>query len=142
MKKILVVPAIPHIDWDITNQYPTTMYYTQMEHEELIKVANALKAKYPETDIIVDGSDWYGICWQTLDGDDVVEDDMQGMLIDDNGLIWLTEVDIYADGMLVVAYSDLLKVLNIQPKETMRIEDLLKESKLDLDKVLEGNTEG
>lgn len=139
MKKILVVPAIPYVNWDSVNHSPINIYYNEMEREELLKVVDALKSKYSETEIVIDGSDWYGTYWQVPSVSDYYGDSPRKWT-DEDELIWDNQIDMYADDILVVAYSDLLKDLHMQPKETMCIEDLLEEPRLDLDKVLEGNT--
>lgn len=140
MKKIIVVPAIPYVNWDSVNHSPINIYYNEMEREELLKVVDALKSKYSETEIVIDGSDWYGTYWQVPSVSDYYGDSPQKWT-DEDGLIWDNQIDMYADDMLVVAYSDLLKDLHMQPKETMCIEDLLEEPRLDLDKMVEDNTE-
>ena len=99
-----------------------------------------MKKKYPEIEIIIDGSDWYGTYWQVPSVSDYYGDSPRKWT-DEDGLIWNNQIDMYADDMLVVAYSDLLKDLHMQPKETIYIEDLLGEPRLDLDKMVEDNTE-
>lgn len=141
MKKILIVPAIPYINWDSINHSPINIYYNEMEREELIKIVDILKKKYPEIDIIIDGSDWYGTYWQTPSSVSDYYGDSPQKWTDEDGLIWDNQIDMYADDMLVVAYSDLLKDLHMQPKEYAYIEDLLEEPRLDLDKMVEDNTE-
>lgn len=141
MKKIIVVPAIPYVNWDSVNHSPINIYYNEMEREELIKIVDVLKSKYPEMDIIIDGSDWYGTYWQMpSDNDDCNEEDVRTIWTDEDGLIWNSQISLYTDNMFIVAYSDLLKDLHMQPKEYVYIEDLLEEPRLDLDKVIEENT--
>ena len=142
MKKILLVPAIPYINWDSINHSPINIYYNEMEREELIKIVDILKGKYPEINIIIDGSDWYGTYWQTPSSSvsDYYGEDTRKWT-DEDGLIWDNQISLYEDDTLIVAYSDLLKDLHMQPKETMCIEDLLEEPRLDLDKMVEDNTE-
>ena len=101
-KTFLLIPAIPYEHPDDTSG---TTYYNRMEEEEVVKIVNRFKELYPETEILIDGSDdWYDTYWQ-LPNNDYEYDGLPTIKSwkDKNDFTWLNDPDY--DNYLLVAHQ-------------------------------------